>query len=208
MRRFTLLWNDAPRLSESDSLQRNREITAHGDPPPKTFLIKGEDLLNIQFLGSQADEIPMNYLFLRFPAGEGERVLNFVGIVTKKDLFSSRPYGSHRLAQGGEIRNVAHRKGPGSITYATSLDEESELVCGLSSLDRDSVLQVSVSAEVDAFSKRVFQHRLENRSGGFQDFRVKVPALTSSRRDRPLQRLRLSVDSGRAEGRSSGPTRC
>jgi len=172
---FTLFWSDQPRLSQLAMSRNRRELRPVGGESSASFLVPGEDIYDFQFLGSEAAEPLLHYLFLRYPTeGASSVVFDSIRVVTKTERFATQLYGQGRLGLGGEIRDVLYVRTPGSIAYSTDLPTGASLLFGVSILDRRARVRYRVTVEAD---RRITAFDwLADETGTRRNFSVPLPA--------------------------------
>lgn len=195
LRRFALLWSGESTLDRSTELRNRRELTVLGDPPQRSFWIRGDEIAYQPLVRSAPGRDPLRFLFLRFPRSQAAAPrLQSVALIGKSDLLAARPYGPVRYTLRGETRSAFHFATPGRLTTRTRVAPGAVLTFGLLALDPTAEIRCTVTLGTGADARALLEHRISGADRGWQDFRIALPPAPQGR-DGPEQALTLAAES-------------
>lgn len=165
--RAILLWSDGAMLADGNVRRNRRELRLLPDHP-RTLVIRGKDLRG-QTPGH------LRYLFLHVPGpGDPATVVESVSLLTRPDLFATRPSGRVRVTIGGEIRDVLYLRGPGRVAVPVAVPAGAELAFGLRAREPDARFHARISWSRGNRERVLLDETIE--PGGWRDFRIPLAA--------------------------------
>ncbi len=168
--RMTLHWNDAIEFEGGDDTRQRRELTARGGAKGGVFVIHGDDISDVDLLGTAEEENAPRFLFLRFPAADdGDVLFETASVLGVDAALSGKSSGWTRKTVAGEIRDAFFVTTPAAVEVELDLRSGGELAFGVQSPVPGEVIQLGLTV-----AGRLHRARVEA-IGGWSDVRLKIP---------------------------------
>lgn len=171
--RFLLQWNDELEFSGSDGSRQRRELTARQGATDGVFVVRGDDIADVDLLGTASEEKAPRFLFLRFPAGPaGDVLFESLSVLGVDAAMQGRPHGWVRRTVAGEIRDAFFLSAPGVIEYRTDLSRGGDLAFGIQSPTPGKPIELAVSVGEEG---TLLRRESIVRANRWRDVRISIP---------------------------------
>lgn len=168
--RMTLHWNEAIEFEGGDDTRQRRELTAGGGAEGGVFVIHGDDITDVDLLGTAEAESAPRFLFLRFPvAAEGDVALESLSVLGVDAALSGRSHGWTRRTVAGEIRDAFFVTTPAGVEVELDLRSGGELAFGVHCPTPGGVIELSLTVAGRPHLARV------EATEGWSDIRMTIP---------------------------------
>ncbi len=177
--RLTLHWGESADLTNAQLFTNKRDLGPLS-ASSRTFVVRGQDLLDVDYMGSHAHETAPRHLFLRFKEEETVNVQR-VTVVGKKALFAEEPFGQAREAVDGQVRDTLYITTPGSISYESLVPTGGELLFGLHVLREEGAVRINLGIETADTDRREILDEVLTHKTEWKDYRIRLDPKESGR---------------------------
>lgn len=171
--RLTLQWNDRPVFRGTDGSRQRRELTARPGREGSSFLIRGDDVVDVDMIETADQERAPRFLFLRFRSDPvGDVAFESVEIASRDAVLGARDCGWTRMSVAGRIRDAFFLRTPGAFRWRVDLSRGGVLDFGVWGGEGGAPIRIAVTAGEGG--EALLQERLVP-TGSWRDFRVPIP---------------------------------